>query len=270
MNHSTFSTLPGVAERIRGAPRLLLGLDYDGTLTPIVEDPAQAFLPTRTKQIIKALSRRSDVAVAIVSGRAHADVQERVGIPGLIYASNHGIEISGPGMNFLLLGAKDFSPTLQVLASDLAKQLGHIHGAFIENKGFTLSVHYRRAAPADREEVRRTVLHAVELVKDRFQVTPGDKVHEIRPRLGWNKGAALTWIKEQLGKPDALVIYLGNDTTDEDVFMAFGDNAISIKINNGAAATAARYRLADPFAVREFLQGVHDLMPPRPIATSTN
>src|SRR5882724_11963636 len=100
MHQSFFSTMPGVAERILAAPHHLLALDYDGTLTPIVEDPTQAILPMPTKQIIEALSRRGDTAVAIVSGRAHADVEELVGIPNLIYASNHGMEIGGPGMSF--------------------------------------------------------------------------------------------------------------------------------------------------------------------------
>jgi trehalose-phosphatase len=267
MDHSSFSTMPGVAELFLTAPRLLLGLDYDGTLTPIVDDPAQAFLPTRTKQIIEALARRIDVAVAIISGRAHADVHDLVGIPDLIYASNHGIEIRGPGMNYLKPGAQASSQTLQVLALNLAKQLRPIQGAFVENKGYTLSVHYRRVARDNRESVRQIVLHAVELISHRYQVTTGDNIFDIRPLLHWNKGTALCWILGQLGM-DYLAVYLGDDTTDEDAFLALSDQAITIKVGD-REPTAARYRLAGPSTVCDFLEEVHELRQQRTTAIAT-
>jgi trehalose-phosphatase len=260
--------MPGVAEQILQAPHRLVALDYDGTLTPIVEDATQAILPMRTKKIIEALSSQTDTAVAIVSGRAYADVRDLVGIPNLIYASNHGMEINGPGMSFHHPGAKDSSQALQVLASILAKQLDHVQGAFVENKGLTLSVHYRRVAPGDGEEVWQAVLHAVELVNDRFHVTLGNKVYEIRPLLCWNKGAALTWIKDQLGRRDTLVIYLGDDVTDEDAFAAVGDSGVTIKVG-ASETTLARFRLPDSSAVYEFLKSVHELLRQEPNATTT-
>jgi trehalose 6-phosphate phosphatase len=258
MNQPNFPGAQDVGKRIRQSPHLLLGLDYDGTLTPIVDEPAHALLPTPMRQALWALTRRDDVAVAVVSGRAHADLQELVGIPGVIYVGNHGMEISGPGTSFVEPGAKAASRELHILAQDVARRLQHIHGAFVEDKGLTLSVHHRRVAPVDAAEVCHTVHDVVNAHSDRFHVTPGNKVLEIRPLLCWNKGAAIRWIKEQLGKPDTLVVYLGDDTTDEDAFRLIGDDAVTIKVGD-IAGTAARFLLSDPAAVQQFLQWVSEL-----------
>jgi trehalose-phosphatase len=245
-------------ERIRDTPHLLVGLDYDGTLTPIVDEPGHALLPTAMKQAIWALTQRPDVAVAVISGRAHADLQDLVGIPGVIYAGNHGLEISGPGISFIEPSAKAASQELHTLAQEIARRLRSVHGALVEDKGLTLSVHHRRVAPVEAEEVAMAVQEAVGAVKDRFHITLGAKVFEIRPLVRWNKGTAIIWIQEQLGKPDVLVTYLGDDTTDEDAFRSLGRQAITIRVGD-TSDTAARFLLADPAAVLEFLQWVNQL-----------
>ncbi len=260
MNHLFFAGLKGVGERILASPHVLLALDYDGTLTPIVNDPQDAWLAPSVRNLLGALSRRSDSDVAIVSGRAHGDLQNRVGMPHLIYASNHGSEITGPGMLFIDPGAQAAAQTLHEMALQLADRLRPIAGAAVEDKGLTLSIHHRRVAPVDIEEVWRAVLQAVEPVSDRFHITPGLQVYEVRPRVRWDKGAAVAWIKEHLGKNDSLVIYIGDDATDEDAFVALGSNAITIKVGNSATATAARFFVPSPAEVHDFLTWVHALL----------
>jgi trehalose 6-phosphate phosphatase len=258
MNNPYFPGMQGVGERILRANNLLLGLDYDGTLTPIVDEPAHALLPTPMRQAIWALTQRDDVAVAVISGRAHGDLQDLVGIPGVIYAGNHGMEISGPGMSFIEPDAKASSQDLRILAQILAKKLRHIPGTLVEDKGLTLSVHHRRAAPVDGEEVWRTVHEVVASRRERFHVTLGDKVYEVRPRLRWNKGSAIAWIKGRIHKPGTLVIYIGDDTTDEDVFQTLGEEAVTVRVGDNAK-TAARFLVPDPATVQHFLQWVSEL-----------
>ncbi len=236
----------------------MFGLDYDGTLTPIVDEPAHALLPTHTRAAILALTRRDDVSVAIVSGRTYEDLQELVGVPGVIYAGNHGLEISGPGIGFIEPAARAASRELHILAQNIAKKLHHIQGAYVEDKCLTLSVHHRRVASVDADEVFRLVHEIVNTQNDRFHVLSGNKVLEIRPQVRWNKGAAITWIKDQVGKPGTLVVYIGDDTTDEDAFRALGDAAVTIKVGD-TAKTAARFFLADPETVQHFLQWVIEL-----------
>jgi trehalose-phosphatase len=210
------------------------------------------------RQTIWALTQRDDIAVTVISGRAHGDLQGLVGIPGLIYAGNHGMEISGPGLSFLEPGARAAMPELHALAQEVARKLHHVPGAIVEDKGLTLSVHHRRVAAMDGEDVWRIVHGAVTPVRDRFHITLGNKVFEVRPLVRWNKGSALAWIKAQINKPDTAVIYIGDDTTDEDAFRALGEDAVTIRVGDHAK-TAARHRLADPAAVQQFLQWIIDL-----------
>jgi trehalose 6-phosphate phosphatase len=257
----TISSFPGmqeVSDRICGAEHVLLGLDYDGTLTPIVDDPAHALLPTSMRQTLWALTQRDDVTVAVISGRAQGDLRELVGIPGIVYAGNHGMEISGPGLSYIEPAAKAATNELHALGQEIARRLRPVHGAFVEDKGLTLSVHHRRVAPVDSEEVWRAVHGVVAPQRDRFHVTLGDKVFEVRPLVRWNKGSALSWIKTQISAPDPLVIYIGDDTTDEDVFRILGETAVTIRVGKNAP-TAARHHFPEPAAVHPFLHWVSEL-----------
>lgn len=257
MTETFFPAMHGVAEPIRQAEHLLLGLDYDGTLTPIVDDPALALLSKAMRQLIWALTQRDDITVALISGRAQADLQKLVGIPGAIYAGNHGLEISGPGVSYLEPTARAAMSKLHALGQDLAKKIGAVQGAFVEDKGLTLSVHHRRVAPVDAAEVCR-VVHQTVATHEEFHITLGDKVYEVRPRVSWNKGSAVSWIKMQLGKPDTLVIYVGDDATDEDAFQSLGDGAVTIRVGD-LAATSARFLLPDPATVQHFLEWILEL-----------
>lgn len=258
MTRPPHTLAPDVEERILQAPHLLLGLDYDGTLTPIVDDPALALLAPEMKLAIEALSGRGDVTVAIVSGRALVDLEALVGIRGLIYAGNHGMEIRGPGIGFREATAHAAAQDLSNIARDIGRALKPVPGVFVEDKGLTLSVHYRRVAHGDIAQVRQTVHTIVEAVGDRFHVTPGNMVDEVRPRLQWNKGTAIAWINEQLAKPNALTIYVGDDATDEDAFRLLADDAITIRVGAGGK-TAAQVCLPDPAAVQQFLLWLHEL-----------
>lgn len=260
MNNLFFPAMQELAERVAGSSHLLLCVDYDGTLTPIVEDPGSALLQAPVKDLLEALARRNDVDVAIISGRALRELQELVGVAGLIYAGNHGMEIRGPAFGFVEPAAKAVARALHELGLDLSRKLGHIQGALVEDKGLTLSVHHRRVAPVDAEGVWRTVLRAVEPMSDCFHVTPGAKVYEVRPLVHWNKGAAVGWIREKLGVAEALVIYIGDDATDEDAFAALSDNVVTIRVGDSAATTVAHYLLPSPAEVHGFLRWVHELV----------
>ncbi len=258
MTNPNFPGMQDVGERIRRARHVLLGLDYDGTLTPIVEEPSTALLPAPMREAIEALTQRKDVAVALVSGRSLGDLQALVGMPGIIYAGNHGMEVSGPGISFIEPGAKAASQELHVLGQNLADKLLHIEGTMVEDKGLTLSIHHRRVAPVDGEEVWHAVCDAVAPYGERFHVTLGNKVYEVRPLLLWNKGSALGWIKGQIGTPDTLTIYIGDDTTDEDAFRALGQDAVTIRVGDNVQ-TAAQYLVPEPATVQVFLRWLDEL-----------
>jgi len=251
MPRPLFDVIDEVAFRVAQAPHLIVFLDFDGTLAAIAQEPALAGMSPHMERVLRSLAERPQVSLAVISGRARTDLQDRIRIPGLIYAGNHGLEINGNGFIFVEPTAAACSDAFKDIAAELGRRLHDIPGALVEDKGLSLSVHYR-LVPDDRLDDLRRIVHAVLAASNHpFQLTTGDKVYEVRPRVYWNKGTAVDWIRQQLDKPGALPIYVGDDTTDEDAFAALPDG-ITVKV--GAGETAAQYFLEDPAEVRKFLE----------------
>ncbi len=264
MTQPLFDRLPEIAAKVEAAGDLLVFLDFDGTLAPVVSDPAMAFIPPQTLRALKNLAAIEKVSLAIISGRALQDLKARVGMPNLIYAGNHGLEISGPGVYFIQPDAGKRVQALSELLRDLQSRLQNIPGVQVENKVLTASVHYRRA-PADKlREIHQVTNLAVTGSGGLFQMTPGLQVYEIRPRVSWHKGKAVGWIKEALSKGDALSVYVGDDATDEDAFLALPEG-ITVSVGS-ARRTSARYYLEDQGALQAFLGW---LIESTPLATVT-
>jgi trehalose 6-phosphate phosphatase len=251
MTQPLFECLPHIACSIQNAPHVLLSLDFDGTLAPIDANPGTASMPPESRRALKALEADSRYTVAIISGRALPDLRERVRMEEIIYAGNHGLEISGPGLHFIEPTAPRSVEALEELTRHLQVRLRHIPGVEVESKVLTASVHFRRASAERLAEINDTVRDALAPVVSLFQVTQGLQVLEIRPRVDWNKGLAVRWIRHALGRGDALVMYLGDDLTDEDAFAALPDG-ITIAVGR-ATCTCARYHVETQESVQAFL-----------------
>lgn len=229
-------------------------LDYDGTLTPIVEDPKDATLPDKAKQVIERLSQY--YSVAIISGRDLGDVQDMVGIDDIAYAGSHGFDIIGPSGKYRNQEmGKRFLPVLKRAEGELCKAVREIPGAKIEHKRFTIAVHYRQVEGANINILKQRFddisSHYPELRK-----TAGKKVIELRPNIDWDKGKALLYLLETLYTDSRriLPLYIGDDITDEDAFRAIGEQGIAIAVNGEKHQTAAHYMLRAPEEVVKFLQ----------------
>lgn len=259
-----FSAWKDVARELRAARQVLLLCDYDGTLTPIVDRPELADLPGGTRQLLQALKSLHGVTVGIVSGRALADLKARVGIRDLVYAGNHGMEIEGPGISFVSPLAEEMRPALNLMGAVLGKALGAVKGAFVENKGLTLSVHYRAVDEDKAHEVKNIFERVVATPRSlgKVKTTSGKKVYEVRPHAGWDKGKAVELLIKRYGKSnqrnDLLPVYLGDDQTDEDGFSAIQKHGhgLSVLVGVESAGSAARFFLRDPAEVEQFLDMV--------------
>lgn len=240
------------------AGRMLLGLDFDGTLAPIVPRPEDAAMPPGTRAVLEDLASRADTLVALVSGRGLEDLRQRVGVDTAFYAGNHGLEIDGPGVHRLHPGAADAADTLAALAADLCRGLEDIAGVIVEDKGLTLSVHYRMVADAaDAAAVEETVRRTCEGVPG-VRLTRGKKVVEVRPDVDWHKGRALAFLRDTLlpGEAAAPALFIGDDRTDEDAFRMVGDAGFAIFVGTPPATTAAHAALASTDEVAEFLRAL--------------
>ncbi len=237
-------------KQITGKPLILL-LDYDGTLTPIVDRPELAILEPSMRNCLSQLSRHYPLAV--ISGRELNDIQQKIGLANLYYAGNHGLEIAGPMLKHI--EASKFLTEIAQVYQQLLPQLKNIPGILIENKRFSLSVHYRLVADTDLNLILQT-LNQVLADHPNLKRHDGKKVFEIRPQVNWNKGKAVHWLltKLQLAQNDSLTIYIGDDTTDEDAFRAIKKEGLGILVTSHKQPTAAHYCLRDTTEVKQFLE----------------
>jgi trehalose-phosphatase len=244
------------AEAILAAARgrdLALFLDYDGTLTPIVDRPEDAVLAEETRAVLRRLAARH--AVAIVSGRDLRDVRARVGIDGLHYAGSHGFDIAGPRGAHAHEAARSAESHLAAAANELERDTARIAGAQVERKRFALAVHFRRARDTDAGAIEAAVDRALARHPG-LRKTGGKKIFELRPDVDWDKGRAVLWLLENLGLGDALPVYIGDDVTDEDAFRALAGRGIGIAVQDAPRPTAATHALRDPDEVRALLAGL--------------
>lgn len=244
-----FEHLDELRPRVALARLILLFLDFDGTLAPIVKSPGLAALPRETREVLADLEARDQFEIIIISGRALDDVRRRVNLEGVTCAGNHGLEISGRGLSYVEPVSRARQPALAALLRELEEKLHAIPGVEIEDKSLSASIHFRQA-PEAQSEVRRIVENVLS-ANDLFCLREGKMIHEILPCVPWRKDAAVTWIRRMPGFDQGLPIGIGDDATDEDVFSATADG-ISIRVGE-TADTAAQYFVRDTDDVRDFL-----------------
>jgi trehalose-phosphatase len=236
---------------------LYLFLDYDGTLSPIVRDPGKAILSLRMRGRLEALLKAGRCSIAVISGRALDDIQRRVGIAGITYGGNHGLEVEGPEGAFRYLLPPKARRGLDEVRGELRKGLAAVRGAFLEEKGVSLTVHLRKVKRGELPIAAHALSEATRPYRMRGEiiVRPGKEAFEIRPSVEWDKGKTLLWILEKSTDADReppWPLCLGDDQTDEDAFRAIGERGLTVFVG-APRQTTARYYLRNVGEVATFL-----------------
>ncbi len=247
--------LDAIVARLRtGRPAIFL--DYDGTLTPIVDRPEDARLDPAMREAVRVLARRHPLAV--VSGRDLGDVRARVDVDEAFYAGSHGFDIAGPG------GSRHRHPealaragALDAAESTLAGQLHGVPGARVERKAFSLAVHYRQVAPADLPRVE-SVVEAVRAAQPGLRVQAGKKVFDFQPDVPWHKGRAVQWLMQAVGDGALVPLYVGDDVTDEDAFRTLSGTGVTVAVLDEPRSTAAGFHLRSTADVLTLLHALAD------------
>lgn len=255
---SALDAFESVQSRL-GTRQPALFLDYDGTLTPIVDRPELAVLSDRARAVVAAVARHR--TVCIVSGRDRPDVEALVGIDGLAFAGSHGFDIrTADGRAIEEHAAGDIAPLLDRTQARLRQRLEGVEGALIERKAFSIAAHYRLVAPDRADAVRQAVAAAV-TAEPGLKAKTGKMVFEIQPDIDWDKGRAVLWLFEalELSLERTVPLFLGDDVTDEDAFAALQGRGIGIVVaalDEGAQerTSFADYRLDDPDQVIALLR----------------
>ena len=243
-----------------GRGRTGVFLDYDGTLTPIVDRPERATLAEGTRE---RLARLTDCCpVTIVTGRDIAVMQQFVQLDQVGYAGCHGLDILGPaGSGLRHAAAATLLPEVDAAEADLRAATAGIAGVLIERKRYSVSTHYRLA---DADEVPR-IDAAVEVVARAhrgLRREGGKKVFELRPDVDWDKGRAVAWLLDALALDRSAAVCIGDDETDEDLFAVLAGDGVSIVVARDGRPTAARWRVRDPAEVVRVLDLLIEALPP--------
>jgi len=252
-----FGQLNKIEELLRNKFILLL-LDYDGTLVPIAETPRKAVIRKETKELLQKLSKGSYCKIAIISGRSLVDIKNAVGVRDIIYAGNHGLEIEGPKIKFESLLSPRLKSVVRNIAQDFPKKLSGIKGVLFEDKGLTLSIHYRLAEEKDLPVLKGIISEVTYpyTVRNKIRINSGKKVYEIRPPVNWDKGKVVLWLlgRVKFSAPERQIVpvYIGDDLTDEDAFRALKRKGITIFVGK-PGHSVADYYLKDAREVTKFL-----------------
>lgn len=258
-----FNDWNGVSKKI-DKNNLVIFLDFDGTLTPIVSIPKKAVLPEAAKKLLTKMSENPDIKLAFVSGRRIEDIKSKIKIKKAVYSGNHGFQLEGPKIKFEPVIASGYRMVVDRIKCDLEKKIAHIQGAFIEDKGVILSLHYRLVDKKKIVELK-TIFHKAvisHLTNHRIEIREGKMVLEVRPPEEWDKGSIVMWLLAKkffsFKGGSVLPIYIGDDKTDEDAFKALRDQALTIRVGK-SRTSAAHYYLKDVKQVHDLLSRIAEL-----------
>jgi len=248
-----FEDWESIQARIQQARDLVLFLDYDGTLTPIVTQPELALCPPEVKRHLDQLRDLPSVYLTIISGRSLEDLRNKVGVSHIIYIGNYGLEIEYPDGRHKNKVSSTGVRELKRITRNLQNSLKEIPGILFEEKGPILSVHYRNVDQKVRPRISQVLAEEIQQWRDHWKMAPGKMALEIRPKVDFDKGKAVREILETIPSPGLLPIYLGDDQTDEDAFRVLKGQGISVVVGPGSLPSEADFFLQDPDEVREFL-----------------
>lgn len=247
---------PSLRARVAAIPpgRLLIFLDYDGTLTPIVRRPQDARLQAAVRRTLSRLVR--SVPVVIVSGRGLSDLRRRVGVPGVRYVAHHGLVYKEPGSAIRWLGRRISRKAVRGWARTLESAAKGMPGALVEDKGLTVALHDRLVRPRDRVRLRRQALLALApwLVRGSVTLVRGKRILEVRPAGPWNKGTAVAAVLRRPWARGRVPVYWGDDRTDFDAFRVIRDRGIAVRVGGGHGLAGKVARVSGPKAVESFLR----------------
>ncbi|XP_051117918.1 probable trehalose-phosphate phosphatase J isoform X1 [Andrographis paniculata] len=265
---SALNMLDEIAKAAKGK-QIVMFLDYDGTLSPIVDDPEKAFLSDSMRTTVRKLAKY--FPTAIVSGRCRDKVYSFVRLSELYYAGSHGMDIKAPSKGskynkedggVLFQPATEYLPMIDEVYKALLEVTKGTSGAKVENNKFCLSVHFRCVDEKKWSELAQQVGSVLEGYPA-LRLTQGRKVLEIRPNIKWDKGKALEFLLQSMGYTNCanvFPIYIGDDRTDEDAFKVLRekDQGLGILVSKIPKDTNASYSLQEPSEVMTFLRGLID------------
>ena len=244
-----------IARRIRAARRVVLFLDFDGTLVRFASRPEQVRLSSRARSILGRLARHPRVTLVVISGRRRADLRRHVAIQPIRYFGLYGSERSRHHGQL----PKAAESALQRARAQLARRLSSYPGVWAEDKHTSLCVHLRGVPPRVQRRVRRELRSLARPFQRSLRLFENLRDADIVPRSNSGKGAAVRRFLAQPRFRRALPIYFGDDLSDEPAFAAVR-RGVAVRVGP-PRPTHARYRVRDPEEVAAALTRLEAALP---------
>jgi len=239
--------------RLAASDRMLVALDFDGTLSPLEDEPMDARMLPAAREAVDALIATPDTVVAFVSGRSLGDLRviaEHDDDSDLLLAGSHGAEFWIPGEGVASHGEDEADVALRdALRTHAEEATAHLDGVWIEPKTFGFGVHTRRATAEAAAEANRLVDAIVSAEAPHWRRRTGHNIVEFAFRHE-GKDSAIAELRERTGA--TAVLFAGDDVTDEDALASLGDDDLGVRVGEGQ--TAATARVADIAALAALLQ----------------
>jgi len=223
--------------------------------------PEKAVISKKAKELLQKLSKNHNCKLAIISGRSLKDIKNIVGIKDIIYAGNHGLEMEGPRIKFECQVPPRLKSTIRCIKDELTCKLLRIDGILIEDKGLTLSVHYRLVDKKDISLLSDIFTEVTKsyIAQNKIEISLGKKVYEIKPHVEWDKGKVVAWLMRRQrfdqGRNRVFPIFIGDDITDEDAFKVIKDKGLTIFVGSPKKSNA-QYYLRNTREAIKFLRAI--------------
>jgi len=250
---------PGIERAVKGK-KIFLFLDYDGTLAPLAATPKKAGIPEGTMSLLEKIAENYRFKLAFISGRKLKDIENKTPLKNALHSGNHGLEIEGRGFNLQGVISRKTKTAIRRIAREFAKRTSPLKGVLIEDKGVTVSLHYRLADKKDMPQVNDIFKKTVQPYVRRglVKINPAKMVYEVRPPVDWDKGKAIQWIFERYkassGSKNIVPVFIGDDSPDEPAFVAVRkEGGITVRVGN-APVSRAEYYVRSIKEVPEFLE----------------
>lgn len=236
-------TLEEALRRMAASERLLVALDFDGTLAPLEDDPMSARALPDAATAVAALAELAETRVAFVSGRSLHDLREiaeHAEDSPVYLAGSHGAEFWVPGEGQLSATGDDAADALRdELRDELTARLAALEGVWVEPKTFGFGIHTRVADPADAQKARDQADALVARRAPHWRRRTGHNIVEYSFRHE-GKDSAIAALRDRLGA--TAVLFAGDDVTDEDALASLGDADLGIRVGEGETAATVRVR----------------------------
>ncbi len=236
-----------------GLARLILFLDFDGTLVPIAARPGNVQLNEAVRGGLDRLARL--IPIVVVSGRSVGDLRRIIGLRQLHYIGLHGFSYAKPGRSTSWLVARPPRRIVCRWKQALQDVAGPIDGAWVEDKGISVALHDRQVTARARPLLRRRAIEALRgwLCKKQIRLLRGKRVLEVLPAVDCDKGTAVSRLLQEPWARSRVPVYLGDDVTDLPALARVGRSGAAIQVGSIPGAPKGYLRLANSEAVEDLL-----------------